>query len=187
MFSKTAWSSGNAVLPYRTVPRWIKAFREDRDVVQNNLRTGRTHMEKNTVQLLASLLNADRRWTACELVVESSLWMKPGLAIRTKLETPIKWMEVFRFSLSKESAPYTMCCDGDVHWGVWYWWGNIAPRCISKTDGKRCLQLQVPAAPHLSSTQDKTTALGGTGPIILHDNARSHTAAAVTDHLRRCL
>ena len=29
-----------------------------------------------------------------------------GLLIRTKLETPIKWM----------------CCECDVHCGVWHWW-----------------------------------------------------------------
>ena len=37
-----------------------------------------------------------------------------GSLIRTKLEMPIKWMEVSRFSSSKESAPYKMCCKGDV-------------------------------------------------------------------------
>ena len=35
------------------------------------------------------------------------------------------------------------------------------------------------------STQEKTTTLGGTEPIILHENARGRTAAAVTDLLRR--
>ena len=56
---------GGALLPYRTVARWVKAFREGRDAVQDNLRTGRPHMKNNTVQHRASLLDADRRWTAC--------------------------------------------------------------------------------------------------------------------------
>ena len=42
-----------------------------------------------------------------------------GSLIRTKLEKSIKWMEAFRFSSSKESAIYTMYCQGDVHCGVW--------------------------------------------------------------------
>ena len=48
---------GNAALSYRTVARWIKAFREGREAVQENLRTGRPHVESNTVKLLASLLD----------------------------------------------------------------------------------------------------------------------------------
>ena len=31
-----------------------------------------------------------------------------------------------------------MCCEGDVHW-----WGNTAPQCSYKADGKRCLLLHV--------------------------------------------
>ena len=46
-----------------------------------------------------------------------------GSLTQTKLELPIKWMEACRFSSSKESAPYTMCCEGDAHCGVWHWWG----------------------------------------------------------------
>ena len=61
---------GDAALSYRTVARWVKAFREDRDAVQGNLRTGRSHVENNTVQLLSSMLDADRRWTARELAAE---------------------------------------------------------------------------------------------------------------------
>ncbi|KAJ4427572.1 hypothetical protein ANN_25220 [Periplaneta americana] len=57
-------------LSYRTVARWVKAFWENRDAVQDNLRTGRPRLEDNTVQLLASLLDADRRWTAHELAAD---------------------------------------------------------------------------------------------------------------------
>ncbi|KAJ4434378.1 hypothetical protein ANN_22938 [Periplaneta americana] len=49
----------DAALPYRTVARWVKAFREGRDGVQNKLRTGRPRVEDNTVQLLAWMLIAD--------------------------------------------------------------------------------------------------------------------------------
>ena len=35
---------GDPGLPYRTVARWVKAFRKGRDAVQENLRTGRPHV-----------------------------------------------------------------------------------------------------------------------------------------------
>ena len=85
-----------------------------------------------------------------------------GSLIRTKLETPIKWMEASRFFSSKVSAPYTMCCEGDVHCNVCHWWVITAPRCTSKADGKCCLLLRVPAAPPSSCAQEKTTTPGGT-------------------------
>ncbi|KAJ4451759.1 hypothetical protein ANN_03231 [Periplaneta americana] len=53
----------DAALPYRTVAQWVKTFRKGRDLVQDNLRTGRPRVEDNTVQLLASLLDADHLWT----------------------------------------------------------------------------------------------------------------------------
>ena len=57
-----------------------------------------------------------------------------GLLMGTKFETPpMKWLETSRFSSSKESAPYTMCCENDVHCGVWHWWGNTALRCYLKS------------------------------------------------------
>ena len=55
-----------------------------------------------------------------------------GSLIRTKLEALIKWMDASRFSTSKESASYTMWWEGDVHSGIWHWWGNTAPRCTSR-------------------------------------------------------
>ena len=59
----------------------VKAFREGRDAVQENLRTGRPHVEKNTLQLLASLLDADRRCTARELAAEMGVCHKTVLHI----------------------------------------------------------------------------------------------------------
>ena len=57
-----------------------------------------------------------------------------------------------------------MCCEGDVHCGVWHWWGNNAPRYTSKADCKRCTLLHVPAAPPSSISQEKTKTLGCTEP-----------------------
>ena len=48
---------GYAVLPFHTVVGCVKASREDRDVVQDNLRIERPHVDNNTVELLASLLD----------------------------------------------------------------------------------------------------------------------------------
>ena len=52
---------GDAVLPDCTVSRWVKAFLEGGDAVHDSFRTGRPYVENNTVQLLNSLLDADRR------------------------------------------------------------------------------------------------------------------------------
>ena len=102
-----------------------------------------------------------------------------GSLIRTKLETPIKWMEESRFSSSKESAPYTMRFEDDVHCGVWQWWGNIALRCIFKA-AYYCTFLQHHLRP---AFRRKLRYLMVQNPITLHDNARSHTADAATDLL----
>ena len=67
---------GDAALPYRTVARWVKVFRKGRDCVQDNLRTGRSHEKNNRVELLASLLDADRRRTARELEAEVGVYHK---------------------------------------------------------------------------------------------------------------
>ena len=56
-------------VPYLRVERWAKAFRKGKDAVQDNLRTGRAQVENNTVEFLASLLEADRQWTATEIGV----------------------------------------------------------------------------------------------------------------------
>ena len=107
------------------------------------------------------------------------------IKLGNKLETPVKWMEASRFSSSKESAPYTMCSEGDVQCCVWHWWGNSTPRCTSKTQvnpAYYCTFLQ----PHLRlEFTKKRQHLGVHNPIILHDNARSRTATAVKVLLRR--
>ena len=82
MFHGLREACGNAALPYRTVARWVKAFREGRDAVQDNHRTGRPHVENNTVQLLASFLNADRPWTARELAAKVGACHKTVLHIQ---------------------------------------------------------------------------------------------------------
>ena len=53
-------------MPDLTVSRWIKAFREGREP----FKTEGPHVENNTIQFLASLLDADPRWTARELGAE---------------------------------------------------------------------------------------------------------------------
>ena len=61
--------------------RCTVAFQEVRDAVQDNLRTGRPHVENNAVQVLASLLDADRQWTASELAAEVGVCHKIMLHI----------------------------------------------------------------------------------------------------------
>jgi hypothetical protein len=80
-----------------------------------------------------------------------------GSLVRTTPEAAIKWMEVSRLSASKESAPCTRWCEGDVHCGVYHPWVNTVPCCTSMADGKCCLLLQFLGTPPSSSTQEKAT------------------------------
>ena len=187
-----------SALPYRTVTRQVKAFREGRDAVQENIGKGILHVENNTVKLRFPLYNMSENCAAhsarhsdlpqtCSALntpwnfrgvtmpplcsrtglvgpVPKGRWFSwrnrrygrnLGSLIRTKLEMPIKWMEASRFSSFKDCAPYTMCCQGDVHCGVCHWWD------ISKADGIRSILLHFPAAPPSPSAQEKTT-LDGT-------------------------
>ena len=93
-------------------------------------------------------------------------------------------MEISQFFSSKESASYTMCCEGDVHCGVWHWWSNTAPHCTSKQTvvACYCTFLQNHFRPVLMR---KRRHLVVQNPIILNDNARSHAAPSVMDLLRR--
>ncbi|PNF18472.1 hypothetical protein B7P43_G08996 [Cryptotermes secundus] len=72
---------GDAALPYRTVARWVKLFREGWDAIQDSHRSGPPHVDNQTIQLLASLLDVDRRWTAWELAAEVGVCHKTVLHI----------------------------------------------------------------------------------------------------------
>ena len=49
-FQGLSEACGNAALPYRTVARWIKAFREVREAVQDNLRDDRKNVSGDMVR-----------------------------------------------------------------------------------------------------------------------------------------
>jgi len=68
---------GDAALPYRRVARWSKFFREGRVTIQDSHRLGRPHVDKHTIELLVSLLDVERRWTARELAAEAGVCHKP--------------------------------------------------------------------------------------------------------------
>ena len=94
-------------------------------------------------------------------------------------------MEASRFSSSKESSLYIIAVK--VLFIVAYdtRWRNTVSRCTSKTFGKRfnyCAILQHHLCPVL---RRKRRHLVVRNSMILHDNARSHTAADVTDLLCR--
>ncbi|KAJ4436308.1 hypothetical protein ANN_18939 [Periplaneta americana] len=172
-FQELCEACADAALSYRTVAQWVKAFREGRDPIQDNLRTGRSRMEDNTVQRLASLLDADRRWTARELAAkvrshrpcwtgtkekmtfldESSLWTKPAL---THTNQP---------NLKRQS-------------NEWKHPGSSRPKKVRPTQSAVKHQLR-------PALRRKRRHLVVQNPIILHDNARSHTTAAVKDFLHR--
>jgi len=52
------------------VARWVKLFREGRDSIQDSRRSGRPHVANHTIELLASLLDVERRWTGRELAAD---------------------------------------------------------------------------------------------------------------------
>ena len=83
---------GDAALHYGRVALWVNMFREGRDAVQDNLRTGRSHVEYNTGQLLASLLDADRRWTTRELAAEVRVCHKTVLHILSNRKLALCWI-----------------------------------------------------------------------------------------------
>ena len=95
------------------------------------------------------------------------------------VEMPIKWIEASRFSSSKKVLPIQ--CAAKVMFIVAYDIDadNTAPRCTSKQTVNAayyCTFLPHHLHPAL---RRKRRHLMVQNPIILHDNARSHTVAAV--------
>ena len=111
------------------------------------------------------------------------------LCSRTALVGPVpkgRWRLSWNV-LVKESAPYTMCCDDNVHCDVWHWWSITAPRFTTKADGKCSLLLHVPAAPASSSAQEETTDTWWYRSLSFFMTMQGVTPLfAVTDLLRRC-
>ena len=60
--------------------------------VQDNLHTGQPHLENNTVQLLASLLDADCQWTVHELVAEVGVCLKTVLHVLGYRKLAVHWI-----------------------------------------------------------------------------------------------
>ena len=48
---------GEMALPYRTVARWVRAFNEGRDRVENMARPGRLSVSEEEVQAVSTLLD----------------------------------------------------------------------------------------------------------------------------------
>ncbi|XP_035213128.1 uncharacterized protein LOC118187059 [Stegodyphus dumicola] len=61
---------GTNALPYRTVARWVQAFRSGRNETADLQRTGR---RSEQIDILSGLLTIDRRWTVRELSLEVGL------------------------------------------------------------------------------------------------------------------
>ena len=52
-------------------------------------------------------------------------WTTPGLAHMNQIWNANQMNGSIRFSSFKQSAPYSMCCEGDVHCGIWHCWGIL--------------------------------------------------------------
>ena len=100
-FQEQRAAYGDAALSYRTVARWVKLFREGRDAVQDNLHRGRSHVENNKVQVLASLMHADRQWTARDLAAEIGVCHKTVLYVLHDILRPQSCSAMDRADLVK--------------------------------------------------------------------------------------
>jgi len=72
---------GTAAIPYRTVARWVQAFRAGRQNATDQPRPGPPSATEGQVTSLATLLETDRRWTIRELACETGLSHTPVLHI----------------------------------------------------------------------------------------------------------
>ncbi|GBM64233.1 hypothetical protein AVEN_213652-1 [Araneus ventricosus] len=57
-------------LPYRTVARWVKAFRAGRNEAADLHRTGRKSIPQHQIDIVSDLLSIDHLWTVRESSVE---------------------------------------------------------------------------------------------------------------------
>ena len=77
-------------------------------------------------------------------------------------------------------SPFAKCLEGVVQ-RIQLFLSSVRPPSmdtfISCVNGSLAVVLSLGEEIVIAWTQEKTTTLGVTGPIILHDNARSHTAA----------
>ena len=62
-----------AVLPYRTVTRWVAAFRDGRERVEHIPRSGHPPVSDENVQLVSALVEVDRNVTICQLEQDTGL------------------------------------------------------------------------------------------------------------------
>ena len=62
-----------AALPYRTVPRWVAAFRDGRERVEHRPRSGHPPVSDENVQLVSALVEVDRNVTIRKLEQNTGL------------------------------------------------------------------------------------------------------------------
>ncbi|KAJ4449803.1 hypothetical protein ANN_01209 [Periplaneta americana] len=77
---------GETALPYRTVVRWVRAFNEGRDFMENMAQLGRPSVSEEELQAVSTLLDNDRRqtWVPWDLT-EAQRWIQYDTA-QTHLE-----------------------------------------------------------------------------------------------------
>ncbi|GBM08504.1 hypothetical protein AVEN_69735-1 [Araneus ventricosus] len=61
---------GDAALPYCAVVRWLKMFRDGRNVTQDQQHSGQHQVDNQAIQLVAGLMEVDQQWTSRELSAE---------------------------------------------------------------------------------------------------------------------
>ncbi|GBM41328.1 hypothetical protein AVEN_241486-1 [Araneus ventricosus] len=73
--------------PYRTVVRWVKAFREGGNVSEDFHSTGRPSIPQHQIGIASGILSIDRLWTVLELSVEDGLGHQTVCHILTNWRT----------------------------------------------------------------------------------------------------
>ncbi|PSN38998.1 hypothetical protein C0J52_14026 [Blattella germanica] len=71
---------GAAALPYRTVARWVAAFRQGRENVEDIPRSGHPPVSDEDVQTVSALVEADRNVTIRELAQDTGLALRLCIA-----------------------------------------------------------------------------------------------------------
>ena len=100
----------------------MKFFREGRNSIQDSRRSGRPHVDNHTVELLASLLDVECRWTARELAAEVGVCHKTVLHI---LHDILGYRKI-----AAHWVPHTL---SEVQkWQKWQKWYSIAQDLLNR-------------------------------------------------------
>ena len=126
-------------------------------------------------------------WTTTREKITSldgfTLWKKQGSFVWTMPETAIKWMGESRLSSSKESALWTMWCEGVVHCGKQHSQGLLHHPVQQRQMANDVSYRYWNFLEHHFCPADKVLAISNNELQCNHNNARCHTDNTMTNFL----